>query len=328
MKELLITRDTAGGRMDKAASKFLDKAPKGFIYKMLRKKNIVLNDKKAQGNEILKEGDRIRFYLSDETIDKFRGEIRETEEKRASKAKEEDFLKPAVVFEDQNLLAFNKPAGMLSQKAKPSDYSLNEYLLDYLKPDPSFPFTPGISNRLDRNTSGIVLAGKTPASSRELNSAIKERRLDKKYLCLVKGVISDKKTIEGFLVKDEKNNKVRILNDLPEDGKGAFIKTAYEPLKVNSSFSLLEVDLITGKSHQIRAHLASIGHPLIGDTKYGDRQLNGEFRNRYGLSGQLLHAGRICFREMEGVLAYLNGTEIQAPLPEIFDTILRQEFGK
>lgn len=321
MQELIISKDNAGGRLDKTIAKFLDRAPKGFVYKMLRKKNIELNGKKAKGNELLKEGDSIRFFLAEETIRNFQSSA------SAVPASEKvGALSPLIVYEDANLIAINKPTGLLSQKAKPGDVSLNELLVAYLKQEQEGSaeerlFTPGIANRLDRNTSGIVLAGKTPAASRELNAAIRERRLQKKYLCLVKGSVTEPQTIDGYLCKDEAKNEVKIL-PLAKEESSSRIVTAYAPLASGDSFTLLEVDLITGKSHQIRAHLASIGHPIAGDPKYGDRKVNAGLKEKYGLSAQLLHAARICFQKMEEPLAYLNGREIEAPLPEIFEKII------
>lgn len=333
MREILVTKEYAGGRMDKLVFRFLDRAPQSFVYKMLRKKNIVLNDKKAKGSEILKENDRICLYLSDETITKFQGaQASSASAPSVSEQALEDF-RTRIVFEDENILAVNKPKEMLSQKAAPSDCSLNELVCAYLEqkaekdPETQLRFQPGISNRLDRNTSGLVLAGKNPAAARELNRAIRERDLEKWYLCLVNGRLEDAQTLDGWLVKNEASNTVRVIANEEEAKEGAVcIQTAYEPLVSGDGLTLLAVKLITGKSHQIRAHLASIGHPLIGDGKYGDRGRNAKFRERYGLSFQLLHAQRIVFQTMKEPLSYLNGTEICAPLPKRFGEILKEEF--
>lgn len=336
MQELIISQELAGGRLDKMVLRYLDRAPKGFVYKMLRRKNIVLNGKKAQGNELLREGDSIRFFLAEDTIRSFQSEAGPKPEKMERRRSGSAALpQDLIVFEDENLLAVNKPAGLLSQKAAPSDHSLNEMIADYLagKEPPegvcsaAVFFTPGISNRLDRNTSGIVLTGKNPAASRELNRAIRERSLDKFYFCLVKGCITEKQSLDGFLTKDEKTNTVRVYEILPEGQKASRIRTVYAPVCTGKELTLLEVELITGKSHQIRAHLASERHPVIGDPRYGDRRINAAFKEKYGLSAQLLHAGRIAFCNMQGPLSYLNGRKIHAPLPPLFDRILRQELG-
>jgi len=337
VKELIITKDNAGGRLDKILTKYLDKAPKSFIYKMLRKKNIVLNDKKAAGNEIVQAGDSIKLYLADDTIIKFQrhpegSPVNNTDsDKILESFDKEAFLQDHVLYEDEQIIVLNKQAGLLSQKAKPGDVSLNDLMVSYLQStqkeqtEGMIRFTPGISNRLDRNTSGLVIAGKTLYASRELNRAIKERNLKKKYLCIVKGNVAKGDMLDGYLVKDEKNNQVTVLSDPGNEKKENRIITAYEPIRKLGDATLLEVDLITGKSHQIRAHLASIGHPIIGDSKYGEKEINTEYRKKFGTKRQLLHAYKIIFQQMEGDLVYLNGQHVEAPFPEDFSVILNQD---
>lgn len=336
MKELIITKDNAGGRLDKILTKYLDKAPKSFIYKMLRKKNIVLNDKKAAGNEIVQAGDCIKLYLADDTIVKFQRQPEDASVNKMDSDKgleafdQKAFQQDHVIYEDAQIIVLNKQAGLLSQKSKPGDISLNDLMAAYLQAaqkeqaEETIPFTPGISNRLDRNTSGLVIAGKTLYASRELNRAIRDRSLKKKYLCIVKGIVTKGEMLDGYLVKDEKNNQVTVLSD-PGNGKGENrIITVYEPIRNLGDATLLEVVLITGKSHQIRAHLSSIGHPIIGDSKYGEKEINTEYRKKFGTKRQLLHAYKIIFLQMAGELAYLNGQHVEAPLPEDFSVILNQ----
>ncbi|MBR5931473.1 MAG: RluA family pseudouridine synthase [Lachnospiraceae bacterium] len=318
MKEIIIDHTNAGSRLDKIVSKYLDKAPKSFVYKMLRKKNIILNDKKASGNELLTAGDVIKIYLADATVAKFKGEKKE----RKSSFSQED-IKSLICYEDENIIAFNKPQGMLSQRANAGDISLNDLLLAYLDEEETELFTPGIANRLDRNTSGIVLAGKTLAASRCLNEIIRRRLLSKHYVCLVKGVMKDAETIDGYLIKDEDTNCVQILQDASLNAKR--IVTAYEPLCHNDHVTLLDVDLITGKSHQIRSHLAYISHPIIGDVKYGDRSINSRYLAEYGLKWQLLHAYKVTFDHADGELSYLNGKTIYAEYPDEFREIIEGE---
>ncbi|MBR6350528.1 MAG: RluA family pseudouridine synthase, partial [Lachnospiraceae bacterium] len=229
-------------------------------------------------------------------------------------------LKKYIIYEDDEIIAMDKPAGMLSQKAAASDISINELLVAYLKKD--MLFLPGISNRLDRNTSGIILAGKNPMASKLLNIAIRERYLTKKYLCLVKGELTLKGSFEAFLVKDNDTNQVSVSESGAENDR---IITGIKPLAYNGRSTLTEIDLITGKPHQIRAHLAFLGHPLAGDTKYGDIEYNDYFRRKYKLKWQLLHAYRIEFDEMTDNLNYLNGKHIEAPLHEQFEKILKGE---
>ncbi len=315
MIELLINEQNSGGRLDKIVFKYLDKAPSSFVYKMLRKKNIVLNDKKASGNEILNPGDSVKIYLADETIAKFRSGPKET--------KANNNLKSYICFEDDNIIAINKPAGMLTQKSSGNDISLNDLLIGYLDNTDDL-FSPGISNRLDRNTSGLVFAGKNLAATRSLNEIIKERWLSKKYICLVKGRVEEAAEVKAYLSKNEEKNQVRISLSRSDEYSDEII-TQYLPLDGNDDFTVLEVDLITGKSHQIRAHLAYLGHPLAGDSKYGDKEFNDYFRRNYGLKSQFLHAYKVEFHDIKNNLDYLNGTKIEAALPNNLSKILKGE---
>ena len=308
----MINENEAGQRLDKFLGKLLKEAPASFYYKMLRKKNIVLNGKKATGNEKLTAGDSIKLFLSDETFEKFAGK-RQTNDLAASVPN----IALEIVYEDHDVLAINKPAGMLSQKAKKEDISANEYILQYLLESGTITreslhtFKPSVCNRLDRNTSGILVAGKTLNGLQQMSKAFRERSMEKYYLAIVAGHISKPRRIEGFLKKDGVNNQVTILSEPSNDAKP--IITEYRPLKLIGQVTLLEVHLITGRSHQIRAHLASIGHPVIGDTKYGNPRLNREFLKNAGVTHQLLHAYR---------LFLADGTKIQADAPKEFERAL------
>ncbi len=324
MREIVIRENESGQRLDKFLAKYMALAPKSFFYKMMRKKNITLNGKKAQGKEQLKQGDVVKLFLSDETVEKFRPK------QTVYARKELDIL-----YEDRHTLFVNKPAGMLSQKAKPSDQSLVEYLTAYLLESRQLTeeelrtFHPSVCNRLDRNTSGIVAAGKTLAALQTLSAMFRERSVRKYYLCLVYGVVSGEKKIRAFLTKDGRTNRVTVerKKGTPNsgadisDGKESFIETEYRALRTDGEVTLMEVHLITGKTHQIRAHLAAEGYPIIGDYKYGNRDVNDIFRRKYGLTSQLLHSYRLCFPECEGELAELSGKEIKAPVPELFRKI-------
>lgn len=318
MKEIRIGENESGQRLDKFLLKYMNRAPKSFLYKMMRKKNITLNGKKAQGNEQLKKGDTVKLFLSEETIGKF-------SEKQDYAGKAEAELD--ILYEDKHTIFINKPVGMLSQKAGQKDVSLVEHLIAYLlttgqiRPDDLASFRPSVCNRLDRNTSGIVAAGKTLAALQELSRMFRERTIRKYYLCLVAGTVTEKRRISGWLSKDEKTNKVAVRS--APDGESVPIETEYRPIRSRDETTLLEVHLITGKTHQIRAHLASEGHPIIGDYKYGSRAVNESFRKEYGLTSQLLHARRLCFSECGGTLAYLSGREIEAPVPPLFEKICR-----
>lgn len=315
MKQIVVSENQAGQRLDKLLLKILNNAPKSFIYKMLRKKNIVLNGKKASGSEILTINDEIKLYLSDETIDKFT--------KKLDTALVECDLD--IIYEDKNILILNKPIGVLSQKAKENDYSMVEYVIAYMlstkqiTKEQLMSFKPGICNRLDRNTSGLLVAGKTLIGLQEMARIFRERTIDKYYLCIVKGQIKSSNRITGYLIKDQSNNMVTISEKVTDDAD--YICTEYQPMASNNEFTLLKVKLITGKTHQIRAHLASIGHPIIGDTKYGDMKINNYFRNKYGLQNQLLHSYCLVFPQLIGPLSNLSEQEFAAPVPEIFKRI-------
>ncbi len=323
MQELHVTENEAGQRLDKLLAKFLNQAPKSFLYKMMRKKNIVLNGKKCTGNEKLKQGDSIKLFFSDETIEKFSAGT------YAIPKKEKINMLP-IIYEDEQVLLMNKPIGVLSQKAKDSDVSAVEILINYLMETDQLSkeqfrtFHPSICNRLDRNTSGILVAGKTLPALQEMNRFFKERTIAKYYRCLVKGrVIKNEEYIKGYLVKDQKTNKVSITKKKTEEGVP--IETEYCVIQSNDEVSLLEVHLITGKTHQIRAHLASIGHPIIGDYKYGDKQINEMYRQAYGLKSQLLHAYRLEMPSSNGSLAYLNDKKFVAELPDKFIKICKDK---
>ena len=323
MQELHVTANEAGQRLDKLLAKFLNQAPKSFLYKMMRKKNIVLNGKKCTGNEKLKQGDSIKLFFSDETIEKFSAETYVT-------PKKEKINMLPIIYEDEQVLLMNKPVGVLSQKAKDSDVSAVEILINYLietnqlSKEQFRTFHPSICNRLDRNTSGILVAGKTLPALQEMNRFFKERTIAKYYRCLVKGrVIKNEDYIKGYLVKDQKTNKVSITKKKTEEGVP--IETEYCVIQSNDEVSLLEVHLITGKTHQIRAHLASIGHPIIGDYKYGEKQINEMYRQEYGLKSQLLHAYRLEMPSSDGSLAYLNDKKFVAELPDKFIKICKDK---
>ncbi len=324
MQQIEIKENEAGQRLDKFLHKFMPLAPVSFFYKMLRRKNITLNGKKAQGSEKLIVGDTLSFYLSEETIQNFK------EKDAASNEYEKAFstLKGIeIIYEDAQVLFMNKPAGVLSQKASPSDLSLNEWMIGYLLAENILDekslstFKPSVCNRLDRNTMGLVIGAKTLAGSQKMNQLIKERKIRKFYRMLVKGNVQKEETLEGFLIKDEKNNKVRLVTKENEE-KSAYIKTRFYPVQVYSDKTLVEAELITGKPHQIRIHLASTGHPLLGDYKYGDRQWNDKYKRRFQVNSQLLYASRLEFPELEAPFERLSGQRIEVPVPEIFERIM------
>lgn len=324
MQSVTIGKNQAGQRLDKYLHKYMPAAGTGFLYKMLRRKNITLNGKKADGSEILKPGDEVVFFFSEETFAKFRGTVHAAEYEQAYG----QLQGIQVIYEDENVLALSKPAGVLSQKTVPSDISLNEWLVGRLLERDAFSlqdletFRPSVCNRLDRNTSGLVLCGSSLAGSQYLSQCIRERSIRKFYLTVCVGKLEREAEIGGFLVKDKKRNQVTVRREQDADGTGEAIRTAYRPLQCKDDYTLLEVELITGKPHQIRAHLAGLGHPLIGDRKYGDEHINRLLEKRFGLQYQLLHAARVVFPACdEGVGASLSRRTITAPCPKEFERI-------
>nr|WP_315100598.1 RluA family pseudouridine synthase [uncultured Catonella sp.] len=342
---LKIKHIDSGGRLDKYLLKFLKDAPTGFIYKMLRKKNIVLNGKKAAGNEFLKENDEIKLFLADETIVKFGGKVTlsQTADREYVATAEDsiesdndnslynslkslkwEFDEPKVIYEDRDIIILNKPVNVLSQIAKSGDISMNEWLIYYLINSGSLTsediltVKPAVVNRLDRNTSGIILAGKTLTGLRFLSNIIKTGKLTKYYLTVVKGEVSKSFIAEAYLLKNNNHNTVKIYKD-KIDGTD-YIKTAYEVLQVKNGHSLLKVELITGKSHQIRAHLSFLGYSVIGDGKYGLKSENMSYR-RMGLTSQFLHSYEIKFPELDGEFTYLSGKSFSTKLPERLEKV-------
>lgn len=318
MQEIQISANEAGQRLDKLLAKYLNEAPKSFLYKMLRKKNIVLNGKKASGNEKLAAGDSVKLFLSDETIQKF------SKEMQIYKGNTE----LDILYEDEDVLLVNKPVGMLSQKAEAKDISLVEYLISYLLESGQLTkenlrsFKPSVCNRLDRNTSGLVVCGKSLRGLQTMGQLFKERSLKKYYRCIVTGNVAETQYVKGYLLKNEQKNRVTVSDEQFPGSQE--IETEYRPIRQLKESTLLEVHLITGKTHQIRAHLASQGHAIIGDYKYGSREINDRYKKQYGLSYQLLHAYRL---EMPKIteLPKLSEKTFIAPLPKLFKKIAEGE---
>ncbi|MBP3610024.1 MAG: RluA family pseudouridine synthase [Lachnospiraceae bacterium] len=359
MKAFKVTQNEAGQRLDKLLAKYLDTAPKSFFYKMLRKKNITLNGKKAEGNEKVEEGDEIRLFLSDETIMGFQSEKKRTEDRNGQvdsvpcaagtmPSRQIPSLKPhEIVYEDAHILIASKPAGELSQKAQKDDISINERIVEYLRSVHGIGrdnFTPGVCNRLDRNTTGLIIAGKSLAGLQGMAELLKKRTLHKYYLCIAAGEAGEQRHLTGYLKKDGSTNMVTVypeeelLNEQADFREYDRIETELVPLMVQNGFSLLAIQLITGKTHQIRAHLASIGLPLLGDTKYtGNKKIVDtvtgktvslqEMNRRFHLKYQLLHAYLLQFPELEGALETLSGKRITVdPAPKFMRT-LEEIFG-
>lgn len=303
MREIIISRNDAGQRLDKFLHKLMPTIPDSMLYKGLRKECVRLNGKHAKDASVkLSEGDVLKLYFHDEFFEK---------------KTDDDFkkLNPelSVVYEDENILLVDKPQGLCVHEDESGEGAT---LIDYIKcylwkkgeynPDEEQSFVPALCNRIDRNTRGIVIAAKNSESLRIMNEKIKMREIEKFYICVVDGIMAEKSgELRAFLRRDEKKKQVYIFKNPVPDGKT--IITAYKVLEEGAGRSLLEVELKTGRTHQIRAHFASIGHPLIGDGKYGKNEIN----KKAGVFRQALcsHRLKFCFKGDSGCLEYLNGKE-------------------
>ena len=318
MKRFTIQPGEAGQAVLKYLSRLLPGATMGLLRKSMRKKNITLNQKKIDGKEKLKAGDVVTIWFSEETLLHFMGH--EKEEKSSDEW--HDFAQ-YIVYEDENLLILNKPAGLLSQGDGSGSVSLNDGLLSYLHGKISSTVKPSICNRLDRNTSGLVLAGKTILGLQELNRLIKNHQLQKTYQALVYGVLQGEGILKGYLVKNHTTNQVTF-SEVPR--KGAVpIESQYRVIAHLSlqgiSATLVSVTLITGRSHQIRVHFSSLGHPLLGDRKYGNPESVGASEKLH-IGRQMLHAFQLTFPDTLSGLKKLEGKTFKAPLPKDFNRFM------
>ena len=298
-----ITKNDAGQRLDKFLTKTYRNLPTSLLYKAIRKKDIRLNGKRCEAADRLNEGDQLYLFLPDDAL-----EIAPPTYEFMHASKQLD-----IVYEDEHLLLLNKKAGLLvhpdnHEFADTLIFRVQRYLYEKGEYNPADEqsFAPALVNRIDRNTSGIVIAAKTAVALRVLNQKLKEREIEKFYLCIVHGKMPKKEdTLEAYLEKNEAQNRVYI-SDTQKQGART-IRTRYKVLEEKNGLSLLEIHLLTGRTHQIRAHLASIGHPLLGDGKYGTNALN----KGTGFHKQALCSYRLQFDFTSDAeeLNYLNGKE-------------------
>lgn len=332
-----ISSNEAGQRFDKYLKKQLKNAPDSFIYRMLRKKNITLNGRKADGREKLCLNDEVRFFLADDTFWKFSRQTEMGGVDLSQYMRAYDTLRDLhILYEDDHVLIVEKPSGILSQKSRPDEISVNEWLTGYmlsqhkLSADSLATFRPSVCNRLDRNTSGMIVCGKTLAGSQYLSRIVRDKSLEKYYYCLVSGRLTVDERVTGYLYKDTAQNKVTVYHsetDIPDLYKkdSVYIDTAFRSVRAASHITLLEVQLFTGKTHQIRAHLSSLGHPIIGDAKYGDAAVNRQYVPK-GVHSQLLHAHKLVFpTTSDPAFCGISGRVVECPPPAIFGELMYQK---
>lgn len=313
MRSITVKKNDAGQRLDKFLTKSVKGLPMSLMYKFIRTKKIKVGGKRTDGKYMLSEGDVIDLYIKDEFFDSpenDKGALTHIEPKID------------VVYEDENIILVNKRPGVVVHEDKDArDNTLIMHIQAYLykkgeyDPTGEQSFAPALCNRIDRNTGGIVVAAKNAAALREMNEKIKNNEISKFYLCAVKGIMPKKSdTLTGYLIKDSATNTVTVYDRKVKDAKN--IITKYRVLAEKNGNSLLEVELVTGRTHQIRAHMAHIGHPLLGDGKYGVNR--GEKRDGYKYQALYAYRIRFDFADDSGTLGYLRGKTVELDKKDIW----------
>ena len=325
MVKITITKNEENQRLDRFLKKYLKNAPLSYIYKVIRK-DLKVNGKRVREDSVLCDGDEITLYMDQEELDGY------LKSKTVSKGRKQF----KVAYEDHNIIIVEKPFGLLThgdsiEKKNTLTNQVQGYLMAKGEYDPAGEktFVPSPANRLDRNTTGLVIFGKNAAALSALNKMIQERDyVSKFYLTIVSGELKKPMILKDLMEKDTDINKVTVRPINAAGAKGKVMETMVDPVVVGRGYTLVEVKLVTGRTHQIRAHLAKIGYPVIGDSKYGKPAVNKEMEHKYGLTTQLLHAARLTFENGAEPLQYLKGKEVSADLPEDFEKIKNDIFPK
>lgn len=341
MIEITISKADCNQRADKFITHHLPGASKSLIYKQIRKKNITLNGKKMDGSEKLVVGDKIQFFFSQDTYDKFskvttdNNSTLNNQINNAINTYKNLSTKITIVYEDDNIIIVNKPAGILTQANDDKGMSLNDWLIGYLlnsaflSEESLAHFKPSVLNRLDRNTSGMVICSKSHIGAVTISNMLSSRDMHKYYFAIVCGVIEKNMDLQGYHKKNESSNNVKIkpsLNASDNASEFDLVHTYVKPIHTikgrnnENNLTLVEVKLITGKSHQIRAHLSSINHPILGDPKYGKKEINNQYKE-YGINYQLLHAYKLCMPDSIIELPELNNKNFICPPDKIWQSI-------
>nr|WP_315023488.1 RluA family pseudouridine synthase [uncultured Aminipila sp.] len=321
MIKLVITENEDKQRLDRFLKKYLKNASLSYIYKLIRK-DVKINGKRGSVETILEQGDELTLYISDEDFNSLMV-------KKKTQIAKKQFN---IAYEDENIIVVEKPFGLLThgdlhEKKNHLANQVISYLIekgDY-RPDRERTFVPSPVNRLDRNTTGLVMFGKNSNSLQTLNLMVREKGyVSKYYLTVVVGELKKQLVLKDKMEKDNSKNMVKVM-PMEEEG-GKVMETIARPIISKNGFTLVEVELVTGRTHQIRAHLGGAGYPVIGDTKYGNPSANKRIDKMFGLTTQFLHAYKLSFHEAEEPLQYMIGKEIEGKLPQNLENIRHELF--
>ena len=320
MISFIIKKEEEGQTLEKFVKKVLSEAPLSFIYKLFRKKDVKVNGHWQDKKYIISSGEEVSIYITDSQLEEF---------KRQIESKQVEDISNWIIYEDENVLLINKPRGVLVQKNSEDSNALDEMVISYLvnkgeyNPNKNLGYKPAPAHRLDRNTAGIVVFGKNIATLRYLSEALNDKSIiSKRYLALVKGEIDKDGEINAPLLKNSKTQRVSV----SKEGKPSI--TRYKVVETFKGYTLLEVELLTGRTHQIRVHMAYINHPVIGDSKYGDYELNKLLESKYNFKNQFLEAYQLDFHKLNNPLKYLSGRSFKISLNDEFLNLINSIKGE